>query len=481
MSSLMGTKWYHDISVPLHVDVKSKFICWPLGCIRAKCGRNNSRNRATAKKLYGKMKAKKNCFAVERKSKVADWKAALAKAKELKKKERDVKAKERQAKEKAAKEKAAKAERSAKEKAAKDRMERDQKAKRERKAKHDEKVSKERTKKEKAAKEAIAKERKKKETAQKERASKREKKTKEATSKEKAAKKKLERDQKKKREQKAKHDERIVKEKTQKEKSAKARARRQKEQSDKERAAKKKRERATKTTLKCTTTTRASNRAGLVDAIPARGYTLTGGGMNNHYRSWNKLSGFEEMYPLDNGSRFRCDTGFGPGRLTCYARSCTTGAGALSCKTVKRSFKGSGVINVGLPRGYTLTGGGLYNHYRSFNKRAGFEESRPHGNAWRGDMGFGWGHYTVYARGCKAPRGFHLQCRTVHTGRGNYHKANCPGGYIVTGCGIRNNYRGFNAKAGVEESGVPHGNGCLCDTGFGTGDNYCYAQCCKLN
>merc|ERR1711988_1630211 len=112
MSSLMGTKWYHDISVPLHVDVKSKFICWPLGCIRAKCGRNNSRNRATAKKLYGKMKAKKNCFAVERKSKVADWKAALAKAKELKKKERDVKAKERQAKEKAAKEKAAKAERS---------------------------------------------------------------------------------------------------------------------------------------------------------------------------------------------------------------------------------------------------------------------------------------------------------------------------------------------------------------------------------
>lgn len=202
--------------------------------------------------------------------------------------------------------------------------------------------------------------------------------------------------------------------------------------------------------------------------------------MNNHYRSWNKLSGFEEMYPLDNGSRFRCDTGFGPGRLTCYARSCTTGAGALSCKTVKRSFKGSGVINVGLPRGYTLTGGGLYNHYRSFNKRAGFEESRPHGNAWRGDMGFGWGHYTVYARGCKAPRGFKLSCYTAASSKiTNFHTVGCRSGYTVTGCGINNHYRSWNKLSGFEEA-FPHGNGCRCDSGFGIGRNQCFAQCCKI-
>ena len=73
---------------------------------------------------------------------------------------------------------------------------------------------------------------------------------------------------------------------------------------------------------------------------------------------------------------------------------------------------------VGLPAGYTMTGGGLYNHYRHFNKKAGFEESRPSGNKWRGDMGFGWGDYTVYVRGCKG-----VKCKTVTSGVGNYKTA----------------------------------------------------------
>merc|ERR1711988_1424475 len=235
-----------------------------------------------------------------------------------------------------------------------------------------------------------------------------------------------------------------------------------------------------KAKLMCVTHKRSSNHAGIVRVGVPHGFTLTGGGVNNRYRHWNARSGFEESYP-DTHNTHRCDMGFGPGQLDCYSRSCKTNVGPLSCITRSRRFRGSGYRVETLPGGYSLTGCGLFNHYRGWNARAGFEEFRPHGNGCGGDMGFGWGDYTVYARGCKAPRGHKLNCRTVHTGRGNYHKANCPGGYVVTGCGIRNNYRGFNAKAGVEETGVPHGNGCLCDTGFGRGDNYCYAQCCKLN
>merc|ERR1719199_1633235 len=130
--------------------------------------------------------------------------------------------------------------------------------------------------------------------------------------------------------------------------------------------------------------------------------------------------------------------------------------GALSCTTRSKRFRGSGYRVATLPRGYSLNGCG-------------------------GDMGFGWGDYTVYARGCKAPTGHKLNCKTVATGRGNKHTANCPGGYVMTGCGIKNYSRKWNAKAGIEETGVPSGNGCLCDTGFGKGDNVCYAQCCKLN
>jgi len=254
-----------------------------------------------------------------------------------------------------------------------------------------------------------------------------------------------------------------------------------KEKSSKERAKKAAHERGVKSRAKlyCTTTAKHSNNAGVIIPHAPGGYAMTGGGMNNHYRSWNHLSAFEEMFP--SGNNFRCDTGFGPGRLTCYARYCKTNVGGLACTTRSVSFRGSGVRAVDLPRGYTMTGGGIYNHYRHFNAHAGFEESRPHGqNSWRGDMGFGWGHYTIYVRGCKAPRGHKLNCINRVSRRANAASIGCPGGYQVTGCGIMNYYRHWNARSGFEES-RPHGNGCHCDSGFGTGDQQCYARCCKLN
>jgi hypothetical protein len=233
-----------------------------------------------------------------------------------------------------------------------------------------------------------------------------------------------------------------------------------------------------KAVLTCSTTRKNSNRAGVIRTSTPGGYTTLGGGMVNHYRHWNKIAGFEEALP--EGNHFRCDTGFGPGRLSCYARSCKTNVGALSCTTRSLRFKGSGVRDVHLPRGYVMTGGGLNNHYRGWNKRAGFEETRPNGNSWRGDMGFGWGDYTVYVRGCKAPAGRKLVCVTRQSGRGNYNKVTCPAGFTVTSCGVNNHYRRWNKKSGYE-SHFPHGNNqCHCDTAFGHGDNTCYARCCKL-
>jgi len=232
--------------------------------------------------------------------------------------------------------------------------------------------------------------------------------------------------------------------------------------------------------LTCATRSSASNRAGVVRVMPHGGYVMTGGGMNNRYRSWNAKSAFEDMYPEGGqGGAFRCDTGFGPGHLTCYTRSCKVDRGSFHCTTRSASKKGSGIAVATLPRGYTMTGGGLYNHYRHFNARAGFEESMPHGNdGWRGDMGFGWGHFQVFVRGCKASKG-NLSCVTRKTTVGNYHTANCPGGYQLTGCGINNHYRSWNKLSGFEAS-QPHGNNCVCDSGFGTGRNTCYARCCKI-
>merc|ERR1712216_850974 len=318
------------------------------------------------------------------------------------------------------------------------------------------------------------------ERSSKEKASK-EVKAKEASAKEREAKAKVERDNKatkerkaKADEKKAKADEKVAKEKSSKEASAKAAA---KEKTDK---ANEKKAKAgdTRSSFTCATRSTQSNNAGVIYMGAHSGYTTTGGGMYNIYRSWDAKSAFEEMMP--EGDRFRCDTGFGPGQLICYSQSCKVNGGP-SCGIWSGRFTGSGSKTVNVPSGYTMTGGGLYNHYRSFNERAGFEESYPHGNGWKGDMGFGWGDYTVYVRGCKVNKSGHsLSCTTAVSGRGNSGTANCPGGYKLTGCGIFNHYRSWNAEAGFEQT-HPNGNGCLCDSGFGTGDMQCYARCCKVN
>merc|ERR1712199_105456 len=71
-----------------------------------------------------------------------------------------------------------------------------------------------------------------------------------------------------------------------------------------------------KATFSCMYHATYSNKAGIVWAKTIKGYTNTGGGMTNHYRSWDAKSAFEEAYPVHG--KYRCDTGFGPGRLTCY-------------------------------------------------------------------------------------------------------------------------------------------------------------------
>merc|ERR1711924_145807 len=105
-----------------------------------------------------------------------------------------------------------------------------------------------------------------------------------------------------------------------------------------------------------------------------------------------------------------CDTGFGPGQLTCYYQGCRVNGG-LTCGIWSKRKTGSGSTTVNAPAGYTATGGGIYNHYRTFNEKSGFENSYPVGNGWKGDMGFGWGDYTVYVRGCKVnAMGHSLSC-----------------------------------------------------------------------
>jgi chemotaxis protein histidine kinase CheA len=222
--------------------------------------------------------------------------------------------------------------------------------------------------------------------------------------------------------------------------------------------------------LSCAVVTKKSNDAGVVKPSVKSGYTLTGGGMINHYRSWDKKSAFEQMYP--DGNQYNCDTGFGAGKLTCYAISCKRGSTPLSCKTSSKRFSASGVTTVQAASGYVMTGGGLYNHYRNFDKKALVERSHPNGNGWSGDTGAGVGDYTTYVRGCKG-----VECVTKISARGNAHSVSCPSGYKVTGCGIIN-YKGWGKTGGFEDT-HPSGQGCSCDSGFGTGDMQCYARCCK--
>lgn len=444
--NFVSTKWYaHKLTRGfLRIDTKGKFICWPIGCVRAKCARNTGVNRSTAKASYKRVQKIKGCHMVERKVKIDDHKKAVAKAKELKTKEIAMKRKERA--DKAAKKR---------EKAAKDIKE---------------KNDKEKTKKE-VAKEKVKKYRAAKEKAAKEKAVKDEKKDKELKSKEQATKKKEAADKQAERERSSKADEKRSKELSQKEVS-------KREKETKERSSKAS-EKKSKAALSCVTTTASSNNAGIVIANSHHGYVMVGGGMVNHYRNWNAKGAFEEAMP--QGNTFRCDTGFGPGRLSCYNKQCKTNVGGLHCTTKSKRFTGSGVIDVHLPSGYVMTGGGLYNHYRHFNAKAGFEETRPNGNAWRGDMGFGWGDYTVYVRGCKAPAGHKLNCLTKVSGRGNYNRVYCPSGYQATGCGVLNHYRHWNAKSAYESHFPVSNNECDCDTAFGGGDNQCYVRCCKLN
>lgn len=229
------------------------------------------------------------------------------------------------------------------------------------------------------------------------------------------------------------------------------------------------------TGLQCKTARISSNRAGVIRAKQSRGWTMVGGGINNKYRRFNRLSAFEESYP--EGTNWRCDTGFGPGRLDCYSRQCRLSG--MSCTTRSAYKNGWGVATAYLPAGYIATSGGVYNHYRSWNKKAAFETSMPYGNrAWRCDMGLGAGRFSCYVRGCKASRSKKLQCITRQSRNGNWHNVQCPRGYAVTGCGQNELRRQWNHLSGFEEMRV-HGNGCVCDSGFGGGNNRCYARCCK--
>merc|ERR1712054_525074 len=250
---LIGTKWYTGGRLNkgvLRIDSKGKFICWPTGCVRAKCARNTGVNRSTARASYRRVQKLKGCHIVERKVKIDDYNKAVAKAKELKAKEvamkrkekadkaakekaqKEVDAKEKKKKETAQKEKTSK-EITAKEIAEKKKEKADKAAKKKEKADKEEKKSKELSKKEAAAKEKTKKEKAAKEAADKEKAAKEEKKSKELKSKESAAKAKERKDKEDAKEKKSKADESRAKELSQKEKA-------QKEKQAKESAAKEK-------------------------------------------------------------------------------------------------------------------------------------------------------------------------------------------------------------------------------------------------
>lgn len=201
--------------------------------------------------------------------------------------------------------------------------------------------------------------------------------------------------------------------------------------------------------------------------------------MNNKHRVWDKLTQFEEMYPTESSnSEFRCDSGFGYGKLDCYSISCSKGGQPLDCQTKKSArMQISGVARATLDAGYTMTGGGLINHYRKMDKKAMFEGSRPDGNnKWLGDMGAGAGDFTTYVRGCKG-----VTCQTISSATGNHKVVTCPAGYLVTGCGYKNEPGAlqFNALNAFEESFPNSKTSCRCDGGIGTGFMKCYARCCK--
>merc|ERR1719460_2853632 len=149
---------------------------------------------------------------------------------------------------------------------------------------------------------------------------------------------------------------------------------------------------------RCINRKASSNNAGVVHAALPLGYTMVSGGVQNLYRRWNKLSAFEDSMP--SGNRWRCDTGFGSGKLNCFVRGCKFPHGG-KCITRRGYSNHAGWVWASCPRGYRVFGCGMMNHYRHFGPRSGFEDLRPIGNKCMGDMGFGAGRISVYARCCK--------------------------------------------------------------------------------
>merc|ERR1712072_1295166 len=53
---LTGTQWFKkSMNGYLRIDSHSKWICWPTGCVTAKCGRNTFSNKQIAKASYAKV------------------------------------------------------------------------------------------------------------------------------------------------------------------------------------------------------------------------------------------------------------------------------------------------------------------------------------------------------------------------------------------------------------------------------------------
>jgi len=227
-----------------------------------------------------------------------------------------------------------------------------------------------------------------------------------------------------------------------------------------------------KSTFKCQIKSKSTTNAGVVRTGRVNGMTLTGGGMHQRLGAWNARAAVEQFYP-NGGHGFNCDTGFGPGSVNCYGVYCSKNNRALQCTTRSARKRGSGTQRVNLPGGYVMTGGGVYNHYRHWNKKAQFEQSVPSGNSWVVDMGTGSGDFTAYVTGCKG-----ISCKTVNAGKADYSVATCPKGYLVTGCGVNNVYRRWDRRSAFEYI-RPESNRCVCNMGFGAGQQYCYARCCK--
>merc|ERR1712072_438726 len=221
------------------------------------------------------------------------------------------------------------------------------------------------------------------------------------------------------------------------------------------------------------------NDAGIVKVPGPSGAMMVGGGIINHYRKWNGASIFEESYP--DGDQWRCDMGMnGKGQVTCISLSYTMPEGT-KCINARAYTANAGVIHATLPPGYIMTSGGVQNLIRKFDRQAAFEESMPSGNRkWRCDMGFGRGELNCFVRGCKFPHGAHCVTTEGSSNNAGWVWAECPAGYQVTGCGMRNNYLQFDPRSGFEDL-RPVGNKCLGDMGFGPGRVSVYARCCKVN